>query len=50
MRSKIVQWKDTKPPINPDTDSYGLCEVFKSRFDFAKAYPHEIPVELEGDK
>jgi len=50
MRSKIVSWKDTKPPVHPETGSCGLCEVFKSRADFEKAYPSEIPIELEGDK
>ena len=50
MRRRIVPWEDVKPVIRPETESYGLCEIFKSRSDFAKAYPYEIPVELEGDK
>lgn len=50
MRGKIVSWDSTKPSIVVGTKSYGFCEVFKSRADFAKAYPYEIPIELEGDK
>ena len=50
MRSKIVQWTDTKPSIVVNTKSYGFCEVFKSHADFGKAYPDETPIELEGDK
>lgn len=50
MRSRIIPWEDVKPSIIPSTNSYGLCEVFKSRADFKKAYPLETPIELEGDK
>ena len=50
MRSKIVSWDSTKPPIVVGTKSYGFCEVFKTRASFEKAYPSEDPVELEGDK
>lgn len=50
MRSKIVPWKDTNPEIDPSTKSYGLCEVFKTRMDFERAYPDEIFIEIEGDK
>lgn len=48
MRSKIVPWEDVKPSIHPKSESYGLCEVFRNRSDFAKAYPYETPIELEG--
>jgi len=52
MRSKIVSWEGTKPPIPPppETESYGFCEVFKSHVAFEKAYPGEEPIVLEGDK
>lgn len=50
MRSKIVRWDDAKPVVHPTSMFYGLCEVFKSRADFEKAYPDEEPIELEGNK